>query len=122
MIYQEISAPSGSWVTHTITSVWAPPSSLPLAPLHLRRRSVILIAGERHVDKIGKWFGDNLSIVEMVAFTGLYQVPMVGSDVCGFRGDKMQTLHAGRATVSYGNLSPFGCALKQKFEKGETHF
>lgn len=63
--------------------------------------------------KVAHWFGDNfsawddyrISIRQMLSFVSMHQMPMVGSDVCGFNGNADQYMCARWAML--GAFQPF---------------
>ncbi|KAH8894653.1 glycoside hydrolase, family 31 [Thozetella sp. PMI_491] len=72
-------------------------------------RSTFASAGS----KMAHWFGDNysawddyrFSIAEMLTFTSVHNMPMVGSDVCGFNGNVQEKMCARWAML--GAFQPF---------------
>jgi alpha-glucosidase len=53
-----------------------------------------VVADLKLIDNLSEWFQYRFSISQILQMASLYQIPVVGPDVCGFGGNVTETLCA----------------------------
>jgi len=57
-------------------------------------RSLEICTNLNVTDNLSEWFQYRFSISQILQMASLYQIPVVGPDVCGFGGNVTETLCA----------------------------
>ena len=57
-------------------------------------KSYEVVTDSKITDNLSEWFQYRFSISQILQMASLYQIPVVGPDVCGFGGNVTETLCA----------------------------